>query len=131
MTMLLETMQPDPDWDARGCESAIETLRSRAGDLTIHIWGGDWCGDCQDTLPGVAASFVAAGIDPATTRQYPVEKADDGTKHGPKVDEYDIEYIPTIVIERDGTEVARFVESAPEPPIVVLAEQLESVKSTI
>ena len=39
--------------------------------------------------------------------------------------EYDIEYIPTIVIERDGEEIARFVEDEPQPPIVHLAEQLE------
>ena len=49
----------------------------------------------------------------------------DREKQGPKVEAYDIELIPTIVIEDDGEEVARFVEGEDLPAAIVLAEQLE------
>ena len=42
------------------------------------------------------------------------------------VEEYDIEYIPTVVVETtNGEEVTRFVESADLPPAVWLAAQLD------
>lgn len=120
--MSLETMRPDPAWD--GPDRAVDILREHADGLTIRVWGGDWCKDCQAVLPGFAAALDASGIDPDSVAQYPVEKAADGRKIGPRVDAYDIDRIPTIVVERNGTELARFVESAPEGPAVVLANAL-------
>jgi len=60
-----------------------------------------------------------------------VEKADDGSKVGPEVEEYDIEYIPTVVVERDGEEVARFVEEEPVPISVYLARELEDLVPSV
>ncbi len=124
--MSLQTMEPAPTWTPGADErAAIETFEAVAADLTITVWGGDWCGDCQRELPPFAAALNAANIDPATVEQYPVEKEPDGSKIGPMVAEYDIESIPTIVIERTGVEIARFVESAPRPAIVELATELQ------
>lgn len=120
--MQLDTMRPAETADVD--PAVIETFRTVAADLVIHVWGGDWCGDCQDQLPQFAAVLEAAGIDPAETNHYPVEKDEDGSKIGPQVDAYAIAYIPTIVIEYAGHEIARFVESAPEPAAAVLADQL-------
>ena len=66
----------------------------------------------------------AAGVD--AVEHYPVEKADDGSKIGPKVEEYGIELIPTVIVEdsESGDELARFVEDADAPIVVHLAEQL-------
>lgn len=121
--MRLKTMTPDPSWAGED-EAVIETLRRHGSDLTIRVWGGDWCKDCKALLPPFAAALEEAGIDPASVDQYPVEKADDGTKIGPRVEEYGIEYIPTIVIERDGEELVRFVESEPDGPAAYLANAL-------
>jgi hypothetical protein len=67
----------------------------------------------------------AAGVD--SIEHYPVEKADDGSKVGPKVDEYGIELIPTVVVEdREGTELARYVEDADAPIVVYLADRLDA-----
>lgn len=117
-------MRPDPSWESSGVETAINTFETLADELTISVWGGDWCKDCQEQLPAFAAALQTAGIDPEETRHFPVEKNDDGSKDGPLVEKYDITLIPTIVVERDGTEIARFVESAANPAIVELAEQL-------
>ncbi len=123
--MRLETMTPDPS--AHPDEGAVARLAALDDDVSIHVWGGDWCKDCVATLPKFAAALVAAGIDPDSTYQYPVTKREDGSKVGPAVEAYDIEYIPTIVVERAGVEIARFVESADEPAAVYLANRLAVV----
>ena len=122
--MSLETMEPNPVWDEQSYSDAVATLERLRDEVVVKVWGADWCGDCRAVLPDVAAALDAAGVDEERIAQYAVEKAEDGSKRGPKVEAYGIEYIPTVVIERDGIEVARFVESEPEPAIVHLATQL-------
>jgi len=53
-----------------------------------------------------------------------VRPAADGSKVGPGVEEYGIELIPTVVVERDGAEIARFVESADAPIAAALAREI-------
>ncbi|MGQ4556985.1 thioredoxin family protein [Halobellus sp. GM3] len=118
----LETMEPNPAWDADAHEDAVETLSEEG--LVFRVWGGDWCGDCRGQLPDFGAALDAAGVPDERVHHYPVEKADDGSKIGPLVDEYDIELIPTVVVERDGEAVARYVENEPVSIAVYLAERL-------
>jgi thiol-disulfide isomerase/thioredoxin len=119
----LETMQPNPTWDAASYEDAVEALGAEG--LVFKVWGGDWCGDCRRQLPDFAAALDAADVPEDRIAHYPVEKEDDGSKVGPGVEKYGIEYIPTVVVERDGREVARFVEDEPIPIAVYLAERLD------
>jgi thiol-disulfide isomerase/thioredoxin len=118
----LETMRPNPAWDADSYPEVVDAL-SREG-LTFRVWGGDWCTDCRAQLPDFGAALAAAGVPDERVAHYPVEKEDDGSKVGPRVEEYGIERIPTVVVERDGAEVARFVEEADAPIAVFLAERL-------
>src|SRR6056297_123414 len=121
--MKLETMEPADDWEPDpDTEDAISALGD--GDYAFHVWGGDWCIDCQQQLPAFGAALEYAGVDDDRIKHYPTEKEDDGSKTGPGVDEYGIEYIPTVVVERDGEEVARFVESADDPIAVALGNDL-------
>lgn len=118
----LETMQPNPAWDAASYPEVVDTL-SQDG-LVFKVWGGDWCKDCRSQLPDFGAALAAAGVPEENVEHYPVEKEDDGSKVGPQVEAYDIELIPTVVVERDGEELARFVEEADAPIAVYLAERL-------
>ena len=127
--MSLETMEPNPAWDPVAHEATLEPFEERADELTVHVWGADWCGDCRSVLPDFAAALEAAGIPEESIHQYEVEKLDDGSKEGPKVEEYGIEYIPTIVVERAGEEVARFVETESIPVAEFLAEQLNEIEA--
>jgi thioredoxin 1 len=127
--MTLETMEPNPTWDPVAHEPVLKPFEERADELTVHVWGADWCGDCRAVLPDFAAAMEAAGIPRESIHQYEVEKLDDGSKEGPKVEEYGIEYIPTIVVERNGEEVARFVEKEPIPVAEFLAERLNEVET--
>ncbi len=128
MSQRLETMNPDPDYDVDAHADAIEVLGR--DEYTFKIWGGDWCGDCQGQLPQFGAALEAAGVPADRIEHYPVEKADDGSKIGPKVEEYDIELIPTVVVERDGVELARFVEDEAKPVAEYLADRLAEVEAS-
>ncbi|TSD13958.1 thioredoxin [Haloglomus irregulare] len=123
----LETMRPNPTWDAESYDDAVETLAALPEDTVVRVWGGDWCKDCRRQLPDFGAALEAAGITGDRVAHYPVEKLDDGSKTGPLVEEYDIELIPTVVVESGGgTERARFVEEERVPVLVHLARQLDN-----
>lgn len=124
--MSLETMSPNPVWDADSYPDAVGTIERLSEELAITVWGADWCGDCRAVLPDFAAALDAAEVPNERIEVHAVERTDDGTKTGPGVEEHGIERIPTIVIERNGIEAARFVETEPEPAIVFLAEQLDA-----
>lgn len=124
--MELETMRPNPVWDADSYGEAIVIFESWADDIVVKVWGGDWCKDCRSRLPDFGAAMEAAGVE--AVEHYPVEKADDGSKVGPEIDAYGIELIPTVIVgdAESGEELARFVENADEPIVVHLAEQLDA-----
>ncbi|RQG99991.1 TlpA family protein disulfide reductase [Natrarchaeobius oligotrophus] len=120
--MSLETMQPNPAWDSASYEDAVDTLGAHNDELIYTVWGGDWCKDCRKLLPDFGAALEAADV-PADRIE---EIAVDQDKEGPGIEEYGIEYIPTIVVERDdGEEVTRFVEDEDVPPAVWLAREIE------
>lgn len=125
--MTLETMTPDPVWDA---EANAETVAALADhdDLRYLVWAGDWCPDCRQRLPEFAAALEAAGVPGNRVEQFPVEK-EDGRKVGPGVEEYGIELIPTVIVERGGEELFRYVEDEGLPVATwiarVLAEDVE------
>lgn len=118
---MLETMRPPAAAD----DVDDETLDALGADgLVYRVWGGDWCGDCRQQLPVFASALAAAGVPDERIHEYPVEKEADGSKTGEKVAAYGIERIPTVVVERDGEEIARFVEAADEPIATYLADRL-------
>ncbi|WP_435318541.1 TlpA family protein disulfide reductase [Haloarchaeobius sp. TZWSO28] len=123
--MELETMRPTPTWDGAGYEDSLDVWSALADDIVVKVWGGDWCKDCRSQLPDFGAALEQAEVD--EVEHYPVEKEDDGSKVGPGVEEYGIEYIPTVVVEDadTGEELARFVEEEDRPIAVWLADQLE------
>jgi thioredoxin 1 len=120
--MQLNTLEPNPAWDADSYPDVVDALSNLGDDVTVHVWGGDWCGDCRSQLPDFAAALEAADVQHVEV--HPVER-EDGGKTGPKLEAYGVERIPTIVVERDGEELARFVENEPMGPAVHLAEQLQ------
>ena len=120
--MTLETMRPNPTWDSASYEGTVDVLAAYRDHLTYKIWGADWCKDCRKLLPDFGAALDAADIPAERIEEIPVDR----DKRGPGVDQYDVEYIPTIVVEDDtGDEIARFVESERLPPATYLADAIE------
>ena len=140
--MPLTTMEPNPVWSAGAYEDTVDVLAEHRDDLVYKVWGGDWCKDCRSQLPDFGAALDAAEVPDDRVIHHETKKEDDGSKTGPGVEEYGIEYIPTVVVERvpqgtdgatgdepaarDGEEVARFVENEDVPIAVYLAEQIEA-----
>ncbi|MWG33880.1 hypothetical protein GQS65_05115 [Halomarina oriensis] len=121
-------MSPNPVWTADAYEDTVETLRAY-DDVVYKVWAGDWCKDCRKQLPDFAAALDAAGVTGDRIEQFPVERGD-GEKVGPGVEEYGIEFIPTVVVERQGAELFRYVEDADVPPSVFVAQRLEGASPT-
>jgi thiol-disulfide isomerase/thioredoxin len=128
--MTLDTMEPNPVWVEDAYGDAVDVLAAHAEELVYKVWGGDWCKDCRAQLPDFGAALEAAGVPDSHVEHYPVEKEEDGSKVGPGVEEYDIEFIPTVVVERDGEAIARFVEEEPVPIAVYLGEEIEAALAT-
>ena len=122
--MTLTTMKPDPAWDANAHRETVAVLAEWADVATFRVWGDDGCKDCRSQLPAFAAALDAAGVPEDRIVQYAVERLPEGKKRGPMVEEYGIERIPTVVVERDGEEIERFVELEPVPIAVYLADRL-------
>jgi len=126
--MPLETLEPDPSFDPDSLDPAV--LDALDGDYRYVVWGGDWCGDCQTQLPAFGAALSAAGVDGDRIQSYPVSKGPDG-KEGPGVETYEIERIPTVVVENaDGAEIVRFVEQADVSIAEALARDLTELDTT-
>jgi thiol-disulfide isomerase/thioredoxin len=129
--MSLETMEPNPVWTEEAYAETVDILTAVKDEVTYKVWGGDWCTDCRSQLPDFGAALDAADVPNDRVEEYAVEKADNGSKVGPMVEEYDIELIPTVVVERDGEEVARFVEEEPVPISVSLGRELEDLAASV
>jgi thiol-disulfide isomerase/thioredoxin len=119
----LSTLEPDPMWDAESHADAVDALG--AENLTFRIWGGDWCGDCRQQLPQFAAALDAAGVPDERIHAYAVDR-ENGEKVGEGIEEFGIELIPTLIVEKDGEEIARFVESEDRPLAEYLAAALSA-----
>jgi thiol-disulfide isomerase/thioredoxin len=129
--MQLETMEPNPVWTEEAYADTVDTLATLRHEVSYKVWGGDWCIDCRSQLPDFAAALDAAGVPDSRIEHFPVEKEDDGSKTGPQVEEYGIEFIPTVVVERNGEEIARFVEEEPVPIAVYLGRELEDIAASV
>jgi len=81
--MSLETMDPNPVWDADAYPEAVSTFERLRDDLAVSVWGADWCGDCRAVLPDFAAALDAVDIPDEQVEVVAVEKSEDGTKTGP------------------------------------------------
>lgn len=115
-------MDPNPVWNADAHDDTVAVLAEYGQEVTFDVWGGDWCGDCRAQLPDFAAALAAADVPAENIHRHSVDQQ----KRGEGVEAYGIEFIPTVVVERDGNELARFVESEPVSIAAYLAEQLEA-----
>jgi thioredoxin 1 len=123
---VLSTMEPDPAWDAASYETEVDAL-GREG-LTFRVWGGDWCPDCRQQLPQFAAALDAAEVPAERIHVHAVNR-EDGEKVGEGLDEFDIDLIPTVIVEdENGEELGRFVESETKPIAAYVADVIEAAE---
>ena len=116
----MESMEPNPTWDPAAHSETVDALEAAVGDVTYHVWGADWCGDCRAVLPDFSAALNAAAIPHRAVEVHEVDREKDGEL----VAEYDVTHIPTIVVEQGDEELARFEESEPLPAAEHVAREL-------
>ncbi|WP_132060379.1 thioredoxin family protein [Halorussus amylolyticus] len=116
----METTRPSQTWDAEAHSEVVSAIESGIGEVTYKVWGADWCGDCRAVMPDFFAALDAAGVPDDEIETYEVDE----NKHGEGTDEYDVTLIPTIIVERDGEEIARFEESEDVPAATYVADRL-------
>jgi hypothetical protein len=121
-----------PDWvlaegKASPDAAAVQALGKVAPGATITIYLGTWCGDSKRELARLWRALdqmgETGGTFPATIELIGVDE----TKLEPKdlLAGADLEFVPTIVVRRDGKEVGRIVESSPHGIEVDLLDLLE------
>ncbi len=116
----METTEPNPTWDAAAHSEVVDAIEAGVGEVTYRVWGADWCGDCRAALPDFFAALEAAGVPDEEVEVYEVDR----DKEGPNVEAYDVSLIPTVVVEHDDEEVARFEESEDRPAAAYVADRL-------
>lgn len=112
-----ETIETEvPAWRTAREEAAPDPEVSRqlaevdpGAQVTVYL--GTWCGDSRREVPRMWAAFDIAGELPFEVRHVAVDRAKEAP--GDLLHGVDLEYVPTIVVTRDGEEVGRIVESAP------------------
>ncbi|MFO0682382.1 MAG: thioredoxin family protein [Sandaracinus sp.] len=93
---------------------AAERLRAVPAGAEVEVILGTWCGDSRREISRLFRALEhaeAGGALPFTIRFVGVDRA----KTAPGFTEgLQIRYVPTIVVRREGAEVGRIVESAPQ-----------------
>ena len=120
--MALDTMEPNPVWVADAYADSVDVLTAYGDDLVFRVFGGDWCKDCRAQLPDFGAALEAAEVPPENVHHYELDQ----DKQGPGVEEFGVELIPTVIVEYEGEEIARFVEDEPVPIAVYLTDEIEA-----
>jgi thiol-disulfide isomerase/thioredoxin len=116
----MKATEPNPTWDAQAHSKIVDAIESGVDEVNYNVWGADWCKDCRSSLPDFFAALEAAGVADEEIAVYEVDQ----DKNGEGVEEYGVTHIPTIVVEQDDEEIARFEESEGYPPAQYVADRL-------
>lgn len=92
--------------------TTIEVLAPKLKDVSIKVFMGTWCSDSQREIPALYKILDAAKFD--FTRLSMVAVSHDKDTPDQLEKGLDIEYVPTIIIYKEGKEIGRFVEYAQE-----------------
>ncbi|HYU35927.1 MAG TPA: thioredoxin family protein [Thermoanaerobaculia bacterium] len=109
-----------PDWkqaeDAAapdlGAARSLATVRPGA-EVTVFL--GTWCGDSRREVPrlwrALDAATAAGGSPPFQVHYIGVDRQK--KEPAAPIANYEIEFVPTIIVSRQGREVGRIVEQSP------------------
>jgi thiol-disulfide isomerase/thioredoxin len=106
-----------PEWvaaevEAVPDEAAAHALAAVTPGAEVKVFLGTWCGDSRREVPRLWKALDLAGAVPFAISYVGVdrEKKDPAGEAAGA----DVRYVPTFIVRRDGREVGRIVESAPQ-----------------
>ena len=88
--------------------TTVATIKKDLAETTITVFMGTWCEDSQREVPAFYKVLDLAGIDAATVKLITITEGKDAPED--LIKENGIEYVPTIIFEKEGTELGRIVE---------------------
>ena len=104
--------------DYKPKEKVLTTLKPLLQDADLTIFMGTWCEDSQREIPALFQILDQTEFDTDQLTLITVSRNKDTPE---KLEEgFDLEYVPTIIISKDGAELGRIVES----PIGTLEKDL-------
>ena len=94
-------------------------------EVTFKIFIGSWCSDSQREVPRLYKIYDFLDIDENKLQFIALDNHPDRYKQSPQQEEegWNIEYVPTIIILKNGSEIGRIVES----PMVSLEEDIKAI----
>ena len=101
--------------------TVIRRLKETDTPFTVKVFLGTWCSDSREHVPPFDRLLKAAGNPMFTVEYYALDrKKEDGLGVAGK---FEITYVPTFVILKEGREVGRIVET----PQVSIGDDLLSI----
>ena len=105
----------EPGWVGAQVEAEVDSEAAMAlahvdPEATLTIYLGTWCDDSKNELARFWRAIDEAGLFDVEVRYLAVDRGD---KRPPELArDLALHWVPTFIVERDGTEVGRVVESA-------------------
>lgn len=97
---------------AEPAEEPARALAAVGPGARVEVFLGTWCGDSRREVARFFRALDVAGEVPFEVELIGVDRSKrtpDGRTEG-----RDIRFVPTFIVSRDGTELGRIVESAPD-----------------
>lgn len=88
--------------------TTVAAIKEELSKATITVFMGTWCEDSQREVPAFYKVLDLAGIDASNVKLIAITEGKDTPED--LIKEYGIEYVPTIIFEKEGTELGRIVE---------------------
>lgn len=88
--------------------ATVAAIKDDLAEAKITIFMGTWCEDSQREIPAFYKVLDLAGIDASTVKLITITEGKDAPEDLIKAN--GIEYVPTIIFEKDGKELGRIVE---------------------
>ncbi|MFT5891160.1 MAG: thiol-disulfide isomerase/thioredoxin [Dokdonia sp.] len=101
----------------------VNTIKDGLAEATITVFMGTWCEDSQREIPAFYKVLDLAGIDASTIKIITISEGKDAPEG--LIKENDIQYVPTIIFEKNGSEMGRIVEYS----IVSIERDVEKILS--
>jgi thiol-disulfide isomerase/thioredoxin len=92
--------------------ATVDQLKSQLGDYDLLVFLGTWCEDSQLQIPGFYKILDAIDYPEDQLTVVALSEQDDLYKQSPQHEEagLNIEFVPTIIVYKDDTELGRIEE---------------------